>query len=286
MTPLTVVSLHAHPDDETLLTGGTLARLHAQGHRVVVVVLTDGALGLAAREYRRRSVAATRSRELDAACAALGVDRLVMLGYPDSGMHDEGPADRFTTRTVGWPAARVAEILFEEDADVLTIYDRNGGYGHPDHVHAHRVGLEAARLAGTKRVLQATADRTRLRRVLRAIEWLPGLPDGFSAAAVDDKFLPPSELTHRIDVRPYAAAKRAAMAAHASQTTSDTGDRTIALALRLPPAVFRVVFGYEWFAEIGASPGTRLASDPLVSYRDVCPEPRPERSITRWRALE
>lgn len=262
MRPQTIVSLHAHPDDETLLTGGTLARLHAEGHRVVVVVATDGALGLTARRHRR-GLATARRRELEAACEALGVDRLVTLQYPDSGMRDEGPTDRFTTRPVRWPAARVAAVLVEEDADVLTIYDRAGGYGHPDHVHVHHVGLAAAKLACTPRILQATADRARLRRVLRAVEWVPGLPEGFSSDAVGDKFAEPSELTHRVDVREFASAKRAAMEAHHSQATSDTGDRTLALALRLPPALFRVVFGHEWFAEVEAPRRRSLLTNPL-----------------------
>ncbi len=272
MTRHTIVSLHAHPDDETLLTGGTLARLHAEGHRVVVVVATDGALGLTARRHQR-GLPATRTRELEAACAALGVDRLVMLGYPDSGRHDEGPHDRFTARPVRWPAARVAALLVEESADVLTVYDRAGGYGHPDHVHVHRVGVAAARLAGTPRVLQATADRTRLRRALRAVEWVPGLPEGFSSTTTDGAFAAPSDLTHRVDVRSYAAAKRAAMAAHRTQTTSDAGDRTIAFALRLPPALFRVVFGYEWFAELGARRGRALLAHPLQHAGRARPAP-------------
>lgn len=283
MTAQTIVSLHAHPDDETLLTGGTLARLHAEGHRVVVVTATDGALGLAARAHQRRGIAGTRRRELEAACEALGVDRLVTLDYPDSGMHDEGPADRFTARPLAWPAARVAAVLVEEHADVLTIYDRNGGYGHPDHVRVHHVGLSAAKLAGTTRVLQATTDRARLRRALRAVEWLPGLPEGFTTDGIEDTFVPPSELTHRVDVRAYTQQKRAAMTAHRSQATSDRGDRTIALALRMPPAVFAIAFGHEWFAEVGTKPPSRLLPHPLDTNNVRPPDSHVHRPAPRRR---
>ncbi len=272
MTRRTIVFLHAHPDDETLLTGGTLARLHAAGHRTVVVVATDGALGLtASRPARARPLADVRGDELERACTALGVDRIVRLGYPDSGTADDGPVDRFTTVPTPTAAARVAQLLIAEAADVLVTYDRAGGYGHPDHIHAHHVGLAAARLARTPSLLQATVDRRLLRRGLRAIGWLPGLPDGFDASAVAARFTAHADLTHRVDVRAHLAAKRTAMAAHASQTTADNTDRTLAWALRLPRPLFRLAFGHEWFVEVGRAPGTALLGDPLATFATATP---------------
>ncbi|MDD2858054.1 MAG: PIG-L family deacetylase, partial [Candidatus Nanopelagicales bacterium] len=96
----TLVFVHAHPDDEALLTAGTMARAAAAGQRVVLVVATDGAAGLARSELVD-DLASVRSAELEQAAAVLGVHRLVALGYPDSGLdgevvHGFASADRFT----------------------------------------------------------------------------------------------------------------------------------------------------------------------------------------------
>jgi LmbE family N-acetylglucosaminyl deacetylase len=269
--PFTLVSFHAHPDDEVLYTGGTLARVAAEGHRVVLVTATAGEAGLTSRQvHDRGSLAQTRVAELHRSAAALGVARVVVLGYPDSGLGADPtvavrPA-RFRDVEVDAVAARLAEILREERADVLTVYDAAGGYGHPDHVHVHRAGVRAAELAGTPVVLEATVDRDLIRRVLRLLERLPGLPEGFTASAADGRYTARADLTHRVDVRRFCAAKRAAMAAHSSQTRADSGTRTLALLLRLPRPVFRRVLGREWFAERGRRPG-ELLDDVFASLR-------------------
>jgi LmbE family N-acetylglucosaminyl deacetylase len=142
----TIVTLHAHPDDETLLTGGWLAQRSAAGDRVVLVVATDGEGGLASPAYRT-TLGARRHGELMTAATALGVARVVRLGYADSGMADAPTtgAGRFVDIPVEEAARKVAAILDEERADLLTGYDANGGYGHPDHLrctasHARRRG--------------------------------------------------------------------------------------------------------------------------------------------------
>lgn len=260
----TVVSFHAHPDDEALLTGGTLAMLSAAGHRVVLVVATNGEAGLASTAYERDRLADIRIGELHASSLAIGVDEVVLLGYADSGHpgseqrdgERDRPAEtvaltatRFVDVDVEEAAQRLAAILREEQAEMLTTYDRNGGYGHPDHVQVHRVGARAAALAGTPIVLEATIDRTLLIRlgwVLRAASTLVRLPQLPRGA---DLYTARSELTHRIDVSNQWSAKRAALAAHVSQTTSESEVRTLAVLLRLPRPIFRRVFRYEWFRE-------------------------------------
>src|SRR4051812_35652819 len=157
----TLVSFHAHPDDEALLTGGTLARAAAEGHRVVLVVATAGEAGLAVD--RGEGLGARRLWELRQAAGELGCARVEVLGYPDSRSVPPPPAGSFAALPIAGPATRLAEILRAERADVLTIYDPVGGYGHPDHIAVHRVGLAAAELAGTRSVLAATVDRTTLR---------------------------------------------------------------------------------------------------------------------------
>lgn len=253
----TLVSFHAHPDDEALLTGGTLARAAAEGHRVVLVVATDGEAGLAASTLGG-DLGGLRSAEIEVAAQALGCARLVMLHFPDSGWRDSSRAgpDVFSRLDVARAAAPLADLLRQENADVLTTYDAAGGYGHPDHQQVHRVGAVAARQAGTPVVLQATAPRERLHRVVRLGARVPGLLDSVDPREFAVAFSPRSEITHCIDVRDHLDAKRAAMRAHASQATSDIGPRTLALLLRLPAPLFRAVAGREWFVD-AARPGLR-----------------------------
>jgi len=281
--PFTLVSFHAHPDDEALYTGGTLARAAGEGHRVVLVTATSGGAGLAGSAMGTGDrLARRRLEELEGSARALGVSRTVRLGYADSGMDGAAApagdgARRFCDVPVPQAAERLARILLEEGAHVLTGYDAAGGYGHPDHVHVHRVALEAARLARTPVLLQATVDRERLRRAIRAVSWLPGLPQGFDPRAVRDRYAAREELTHRVDVRPVIAAKRAALAAHASQATADSGTRTLAVLLRLPRPLFRAVMGTEWFVEVGREPAGSLLDDVFASVRgqDRIPRTRP-----------
>ena len=258
----TLVSFHAHPDDEVLLTGGTLARAAAEGHRVVLVTATAGGAGLADPVSARRGLAGVRTRELTRSAALLGCARVELLGYADSGMDGRsGGPSAFVRAPVAEAAARLAEILRAEDADVLTVYDEHGGYGHPDHVRVHEVGCLAARLAGTPRVLEASVDRDLLLRAVRVMH-AARVGRGVRVPQLEQAFLPRARLTHRIDVRRLVGAKRAAMAAHTSQTGSDSDDdRTLAMLLRLPAPLAGLVLGRAWFAERGVEPSGRLVDD-------------------------
>ncbi len=256
----TIVSFHAHPDDEALLTGGTLARAAAEGHRVVLVVATDGEVGLASGAVAADGLGTRRAGELDAAAAVLGCARVERLRFPDSGWRDsarEGPV--FSRLAVPDAAAPLVEILRQERPDVLTTYDPAGGYGHPDHQQVHQVGRWAAQRAGTPVVLEATAPRERLHRIVRLAARVPGLLDSVDPQSFARAFTPRAQITHRIDVRGHLPAKRAALRAHASQASSDVGPRTLALLLRLPPAVFTVVAGQEWFRD-AQHPGRQARS--------------------------
>jgi LmbE family N-acetylglucosaminyl deacetylase len=271
--PFTLVSFHAHPDDEALLTGGTLARAAAEGHRVVVVTATAGEAGLSCDDRRQGCHLAERRRaELARAASALGCARWELLDYQDSGWgpstgHDVGPGVPFSLLHPGEPAARLAEILREEQADVLTVYDAQGGYGHADHVQVHRVGVLAAELAGTPVVLEATVDRGRLQHVASVMRWVPGVSRLVPPTRFASSFVARSELTHEVDVRRHLAAKRAALAAHASQTTGGGSIRTLALLLRLPRPVLGLALGREWFRERGRPATTRLLDDVFASLR-------------------
>ncbi|MHA3700906.1 PIG-L deacetylase family protein [Jatrophihabitans sp. YIM 134969] len=263
-----VVALHAHPDDESLLTGGTLATLSANGHRVVLIVATDGGNGLTGASTG--DLGARRTTELAQAASVLGVHRIVRLGYTDSGSTGAEP-DGFCQIDVGVVADRVCEVLREEDADLLLGYDREGGYGHPDHRHVHTVAEVAAQRSGT-RLLHATVDRTWLDRGMRLAGRFHLLPDGVDPRSALDWYCDPGQITHRVRARRAAPLKRRALRCHASQMQgADTAVRTVQLLSRLPLPLFHLVAGTEWFAEPGALPGRR----PLADLFAVAPGPTP-----------
>ncbi|HEX5117267.1 MAG TPA: PIG-L family deacetylase [Pseudonocardiaceae bacterium] len=251
----TLVSFHAHPDDECITCGGVMRKAADEGHRVVLVVATRGENGevpegfLADDEplWQRRVIETNDSAKI------VGAGRVEFLGYVDSGMMGEPTNDvpgSFWSANVEEAAARLADILREESADVLTCYDDNGGYGHPDHIQVHRVGMRAAELAGTPRVYQATMNRDHIIRGMRAMAEagdtsieLPDVEDnpGFGK--------PESEITAAVDVTAYLDVKRAAMRAHASQISDES------FFLAMPDDGFRNAFGTEWFIRPGHGPG-------------------------------
>jgi LmbE family N-acetylglucosaminyl deacetylase len=263
----TLVAFHAHPDDEALLTAGTMARAAAQGHRVILVVATDGDLGLASEGYRDGVLGQRRLRETQQSATVLGVERVEYLGYADSGLQGDVPPDppgkvRFVRVSVEEAAERLAGILAAERADVLLSYDRNGGYGHRDHVQVHRVAAAAAALAGTPRVLEATVPRDTICRALDLAGRVYRFPPEFDPTSFQRAFSPREAITHRIPVARYARAKRAAMRAHASQASANGGaDRTLAAFLRIPRPLYDLVFGREWYVDPAAPRRRPLATD-------------------------
>jgi LmbE family N-acetylglucosaminyl deacetylase len=250
----TLVCFHAHPDDEAIATGGLMAQTAAAGGRVVLVVATKGERGQPQPGVLAEGDALWEHRipETFAAAEVLGVDRVEFLGYVDSGMMGESTNDFpycFWQADVDRAARRLAAILNEEDADALTVYDDNGGYGHPDHIQVHRVGLRAAELAGVERVFQSTMNQTRIELAMaeQAAAFDEARADGVDVPQPSDVFgKPEHEITHGLDVTDQLAAKRAAMAAHSSQIASDSW------FLTMEDEMFALAFGTEWFIETGA----------------------------------
>ena len=252
----TMVTFHAHPDDECIVAGGVMRKAADEGHRVVLVVATrgelgeveDGFLGQGEPLWQRRVTETLASAEI------LGAQRTEFLGYVDSGMMGEETNDApgsFWTASVEEAAERLAVILRAENADVLTIYDDNGNYGHPDHIQVHRVGARAAELAGTPRVFQMTMNRDYLHRGMDefariARESGMDLPDDPDA---DTRGKPESEITAAVDVSQYLETKRAAMRVHASQIAEQS------MFLAMPTEAFGYVFGTEWAIRAGQGPG-------------------------------
>ena len=248
----TVTFFHAHPDDEAIATGGTMASLAAEGHRVVLVTATRGELGEVADGILEagESLGERRATELAEAASVLGVARQLFLGYHDSGMEGEDSNTRpdcFATADGDEAADRLAGILVEESADVLVVYDEHGGYGHPDHVQVHTVGMAAAERAGTPVVYMTTMDRgfmLELRR--RAAESEFGPEDNLEG--VDTMGEPSERITTEVDVRSYVETKREAMRAHASQIGEES------FFLSMPDDLFTEVWGQEWFIRVRPEP--------------------------------
>lgn len=206
------MAFHAHPDDEVLVTGGTLARLAADGHRVVIVVACDGWMGA-----RTEAGASMRLDELRASAAILRASRVEHLGYADSGhgpllFPDPPDRQRFVRANVDEAAALLAAVIRAERADLLLSYDARGGYGHRDHVQVHAVGARAAELTGV-RVLEATAPRELIARLARPLLALRLLVR-HDAPLLRSSFTPRTDITHRVNARRYARQKQAALAAH------------------------------------------------------------------------
>jgi N-acetyl-1-D-myo-inositol-2-amino-2-deoxy-alpha-D-glucopyranoside deacetylase len=218
--------VHAHPDDESIGTGATIARYAAEGAQVTLVTCTRGELGevippeLAHLAADGDRLAEYRITELAAACAALGIADQRFLGGPgrwrDSGMMglpaNHSP-DCFWQADLATAAAELATVIREVRPQVLVTYDENGFYGHPDHIQAHRVSKAAIALAAPRwRVakLYATA-------MPRSVAVAKGV--GYFVP-----FVPDEQVTTEIDGGAYLEAKTAAMRAHATQIVVD-GDR-------------------------------------------------------------
>ena len=247
----TLVSFHAHPDDACLGCGGVLRKAADEGHRVVIVVATGGEQNNLPDGYLAEGEPLVERRLAEARTCGdiLGVSKVYALGYVDSGEAGAPANDApgsFSTSDVEEAARSLAEILRAEDADVLTTYDDNGGYGHPDHIQCHEVAYRAAEIAGTPQVYQATGNRDEIRRGLAA-----QADEGAELPEVDFG-KPESELTARVDVTRYLDAKRAAMRAHESQIAEGA---IIASFVDLPEPVFRFAFGSEWYIRAGEGPG-------------------------------
>jgi N-acetyl-1-D-myo-inositol-2-amino-2-deoxy-alpha-D-glucopyranoside deacetylase len=220
--------VHAHPDDESIGTGATMAKYAAEGARVTLVTCTLGELGEIIPPDLRHlfpdELGQHRIVELDRACAALGVTDHRFLGgagrWRDSGMMglpDNDDPRCFWQANVAEAAASLAEVIREVGADVIVTYDANGFYGHPDHIQAHRVAWRAFEMIGGSGKFYATAMP---RSVLAAAQELP--EDSWFRRSTDvSASVPDDQVTTAIDAAKYLDAKLAAMRAHETQITVD-----------------------------------------------------------------
>ena len=244
--------VHAHPDDETLTTGATIAHYVAHGARVQVVTCTLGEEGEVIGDRwahlavdKADQLGGFRIGELTAALRALGVDEPVFLGgagrWRDSGM--EGTPQRHHQRFVDADPAEavgaLVAIIRELRPHVVVTYDPHGGYGHPDHIHAHEVTMAAvAASAGAEypgepwtvpKVYWTVISRTAMGAALDALD---DVPDEWIRVSIDDVPFghPDDAIDAIIDVPDQLPAKVAALRAHATQVTVAPNDRSLALS--------------------------------------------------------
>lgn len=263
----TLLLVHAHPDDESILTGGVIALADREGHRVVLVTATQGengdspvmdatAAGVSLGELRRQ--------ELEAACLVLGVDRLELLGYRGSGFDADGTAphpQHFRAASVEDAAERLAVVLRDERPDVVVTYGADGTYGHPDHVMTHHVTLAALDMlaadgwAPSKVYLHAVPRSLAGIIVETARSASIELPEGLvrTVGTADD------EITTVVDVSAVLDRKLAATVEHRSQMQS--GLPLAAMAA----GIFDTVFGVERFVLVRGQPGEHAPETSLFS---------------------
>ncbi len=260
--PLTFMAVHAHPDDEVFDTGGTLARLAAEGIRTVLVTATlgeagevvDSGLDQVARKELYQKLHEVRLEELKASAEILHVNEVHILGYRDSGIagseHNKHPAS-FCRAPLDEAVKRLVALIRQSKPQVIATYDRKGGYGHPDHIQVHRITLIAFEAAGDPRLYPELGldawqpeklyymaiPRSILQRAALEMERL-GIdgPWNVPHLGTDEELI-----TTRIDVRDYVEDKLNAFRAHKTQIVPS------AYMFTLPEEKRNDMLGYEWY---------------------------------------
>jgi LmbE family N-acetylglucosaminyl deacetylase len=269
---LTLMAVHAHPDDESSSTGGVLATYGDAGVRTVVVTCTNGEFGDAPGGVKpgqdghdEQAVAQQRLAELREACKILGVTDLEPLGYHDSGMPDWDYKDRpgaFCNIPVAEVAARIGALMERYRPQVVITYDATGPYQHPDHVHAARAALAAAADTGIPAKIYLTAMRgSDWQKVWQALrdagidvpDRRPSDPEIMRQMAEHER-----RITTTIDIRPVLARKRDALLTHASQIQDSWFSK-------IPPDVAEDAFGRESFIRASDSTGAPVPEDDLFA---------------------
>jgi LmbE family N-acetylglucosaminyl deacetylase len=255
---LTLMAVHAHPDDEATGTGGVLAKAAAEGIRTVLVTCTDGRCGdgpggvkPGEAGHDPEAVVELRLGELEKSCAVLSISHLELLGYADSGMigwpTNDAPGSFWST-PVDEAAARLAELIRHYQPDVVVTYDENGFYGHPDHIQAHRITMAAMALIGLPglpaKVYWTTAPRSKMAEfgaIMREFgaEW----DEPAEGEQLPEIGLPDEQITTWVDTTEFGGQKFDALAAHASQHEN-------IFFLRMGKERFSELMGVETFVRV------------------------------------
>ena len=264
--PLTIMVVHAHPDDEAISTGGTLARYSAEGVRTVLVTATLGEEGeivvpeLNTPEVKER-LAEVRLEELRQAVAILGIGTLEILGYRDSGMvgtESNNHPDCFNMADMDEATGRLVRLVRAYRPQVLVSYNEFGGYGHPDHIACHKVTAAAFDAAGDPaRYTQAGAPWAPLKlyytgspRQLFQRAWDQMKERGLPTPLDDPNFditrftVPDDQITTAIAVGDYLRQKLDALLVHRTQITPD------GRFMAIPEDIRREIFSREYFTRV------------------------------------
>jgi LmbE family N-acetylglucosaminyl deacetylase len=261
--PLTLMVVHAHPDDEASTSGGVLARYAAEGVRTVLVTCTDGSCGDGPNGVKwgepghdPAEVARIRRAELAESCAILGVGDLELLGYADSGMIGWASNDApgaFWGTPVEDGARRLVALFERYRPDVVVTYDANGFYGHPDHIQAHRITMAAVDLAeadlAPAKAYEITVPFSTMETFAARMR-----ENGADWEETDDQpkiGLPDEAISTWVDTRAFAEHKYRALAAHASQPEIDA-------FLKLEMDTFTELLGTETFLRVRGTGGDSL----------------------------
>ena len=256
-----IVGVFAHPDDESLLTGGTLARSVAEGAEAAVLTCTGGEAGDNwDPTVDPAQISDVRREELREACRRLGVRHVELLSYEDSGIPARERPRSLAAAPVQAVAAEIRRALERHEPDVVITHDATGGYGHPDHMCVS----EATRLAVMKmerppRLYFVVIPKRVVDAFQRAFA-AAGLRAGRAAAAGADMErdvgVPDEQVAATIDVSAHVRTKRAAVSAHRTQMTGH-------VLFRLPWPVLERLWSEEHFARAGAgaTSGAGIARD-------------------------
>jgi LmbE family N-acetylglucosaminyl deacetylase len=269
---LTMMVVHAHPDDEASSTGGVLAAYAAQGIRTVVVTCTNGEFGDAQGGVKpgqdghdEQAVARQRLAELRESCAILGVTNLELLGYHDSGMPEWDYKDRpdaFCNIPQAEVAERLSGLIERYRPQVLITYDDQGAYQHPDHVHASLCAQAAFKDTGLPDKLYLIAMRgSDWRKLWDALRDLGVEVPDFEN--VDPEVMrrgleAEQRITTTVDIRPVLGRKRDALFAHGSQINDSWFSK-------LPPEIAETTFGRESFIRAADTTGAPLPENDLFA---------------------
>ena len=269
---LTMMAVHAHPDDEASSTGGVLATYAAQGIRTVVVTCTNGELGDGPGGIKpgqdghdEQAVVRQRLAELRESCAILRVTDLELLGYRDSGMpewdYHQRP-DAFCNIPLEKVAARISALIQRYRPQVLITYDDQGPYQHADHVHASRCAQAAFADSGIPVKLYLSAMRSsNWKMIWESLRELGAeVPDWPEPDPEQQRRGRESEqrITTTVDIRPMLKRKNEALFAHGSQVSESWFSK-------IPPEIAETAFGFENFIRASDTTGAPLPEDDLFA---------------------
>ena len=268
---LTLMAVHAHPDDEASGTGGVLATYSAEGIRTVVVTCTNGEFGDAPGGVKpgqdghvTDAVAGLRLSELRQSAKILGVSHLELLGYHDSGMPEwdyKTRPDAFCNVPFAEVTGRIAALIEQYRPQVVVTYNDKGLYQHPDHVYASQTAQAAVAQTGIPAKLYLTA--------MRGSDWQK-MRDALREAGVDMPAMTLTDeqrrqaaaeearITTTVDIRPALARKRDALFAHASQIQESWFSQ-------IPPELAANTFGFEHFIKVRDTTGAPVPETDLLA---------------------